>query len=72
MLKTPEYYKLPNGDDLLCIFPRWVQIGFCIGNIFKYVWRAGKKTEDPLPDLRKAAHYLDFLIGAYEREQDKK
>ncbi len=68
--KTPKYYKLPNGNDLLSIFPAWIKRGYCIVSIFKYVWRAGNKTEDPLPDLMKAAHCLEILIGEVKEEQN--
>lgn len=37
--------------------------GFCIGNAFKYLWRAGKKG-DMLEDIKKASWYLDYLVGA--------
>lgn len=32
-------------------------LSFCLGNAFKYVWRAGKKG-DPFVDLDKAAWYV--------------
>jgi hypothetical protein len=35
---------------------------FCLGNVLKYVWRAGKKGP-ALEDLRKARWYLDRAIG---------
>lgn len=69
--KTPKYYRLPNGKDLLSIFPTWITRGYCIVSIFKYVWRAGNKTADPLPDLKKAAHCLEILIGSFEEEQNE-
>ena len=38
-------------------------LGFCLGNVVKYVLRAGKK--DPLKeieDLEKARNYIDYRI----------
>lgn len=36
--------------------------GFCLGNAFKYIWRAGKKsTADFNEDIRKANWYLRYL-----------
>jgi hypothetical protein len=37
-------------------------LGFNLGNVIKYVARAGKKTPDPLPDLLKARDNLDSHI----------
>lgn len=30
-----------------------------VGNIIKYVYRAGHKTDDPTPDIRKALSYCE-------------
>lgn len=45
---------------------------FCIGNVIKYCWRAGRKVqgtplESELKDLRKARWYLDRKIARLER-----
>lgn len=37
-------------------------IGFCLGNVIKYVLRAGKK-DNKLQDLEKARFYLDREIN---------
>ena len=47
---------------------------FCLGNVIKYVWRAGVKSEDPVQDLEKARTYLDFEISrltAERQEEDR-
>lgn len=48
---------------------------FCIGNVIKYVWRAGLKTsetensaESELRDLRKAEWYIKRKIAQLERK----
>jgi len=38
-----------------------------LGNVVKYVSRAGKKASDPIEDLKKAAWYLEREISARER-----
>lgn len=38
-------------------------LGFCLGNVVKYVARAGKK-DDKLEDLKKARWYLDREIAS--------
>lgn len=48
------------ADDPECItFTR--NMGFCDGNAFKYVWRAGCKG-DAKDDLAKARFYLDDML----------
>jgi len=37
------------------------ELNFCLGNVVKYVLRAGKKG-DVLEDLKKARKYIDFEI----------
>lgn len=37
-------------------------LGFCLGNVVKYVLRAGRKSADALEDLRKAQWYLEREI----------
>lgn len=41
-------------------------LGFCLGNVVKYVVRAGKK-DDQLQDLKKARWYLDREIASLEK-----
>lgn len=39
-------------------------IGFCEGNVIKYITRW--KEKNGLEDLFKARHYIDFLIDDYQ------
>lgn len=49
---NPDHYKRhPSGVECITITEHF---GFNLGNVIKYVWRAGFKTED----LRKALWYL--------------
>ena len=41
---------------------------FCLGNVLKYVLRAGKKG-DALTDLKKARFYLSRAIARLEDEE---
>lgn len=47
---------------------------FCLGNVIKYVWRAGLKGDAyaELEDLRKARWYLNDCIAQRERAWRKK
>jgi len=40
---------------------------FNLGNVIKYIWRAGLKG-DAVEDLHKAAHYIAREIGRLQRE----
>ena len=49
------------------------ELDFCLGNVVKYVSRAGKKTEQgmtitekEIEDLKKARFYLDYKIKQLE------
>jgi hypothetical protein len=44
------------------------KLGFCEGNIVKYVSRW--KEKGGLSDLLKAKHYIEFLIEEWERDSD--
>lgn len=56
------------GDLLECIeIVR--HMNFNLGNVFKYIWRAGVKTEDAIEDLKKARWYLDDEIKRLEKQK---
>jgi hypothetical protein len=44
------------------------KLGFCEGNVVKYVSRW--KEKGGLSDLLKAKHYIEFLIEEWERDCD--
>ncbi len=54
-----EHYKaMPVQPwDVIDSWPLDQQVGFHRGNALKYIMRAGSK-DDPLQEIRKAAHYL--------------
>lgn len=59
----PNYYVDRKGHDLFWEFeqgkyPASLAIGFCYFNMLKYERRAGRKTEDPTEDFRKAKRYF--------------
>lgn len=64
---NPSHYQLPNGFQVIDLTKN---LGFCEGNVVKYVSRAGKKGgESRLDDLLKARYYLNQLI-ADEKAKD--
>lgn len=47
------------------------ELDFCLGNVVKYVVRAGKKDESKeIEDLKKAAFYLDYYIKMLEKSKE--
>lgn len=59
--RPKHYLEHPSGVQCIEIAEHH---NFCIGNVLKYVWRAGGKDGvDGVEDLRKAAWYLQREIG---------
>jgi hypothetical protein len=58
-----------NPYEAIKVIEAW-GLGFCLGNVVKYISRAGKKGEKTLlEDLRKARWYLDREIIRLERSE---
>lgn len=55
----PHYTGFSNGAEIIDITEN---LTFNLGNVVKYVSRAGRKTKDPMEDLRKARFYLNREI----------
>jgi hypothetical protein len=63
----PKHYTdHPSGVECIHIAQAF---NYNLGNVIKYVWRAGLKTQDPLQDLQKAAKYIEFEIERVQRER---
>ena len=65
--KHPDYYKGSNKDgkaiEVFDIIDQFVDGDFYLGNVLKYVCRAGKKSkETKRQDLEKALHYIKEAI----------
>lgn len=59
----PRHYQHESGVEVITITET---MGFCLGNVIKYVLRADKKGRQ-LEDLRKALWYLNREIARLER-----
>ena len=55
----PDYYQ--RGNIEVWDFIRDQNLNYHLGNVVKYVCRAGYKDDD-LKDLKKAVHYLENEI----------
>lgn len=56
----PIHYH-PGTYEAIKVIEAW-ELGFCLGNVIKYISRAGRKHENVLEDLKKARWYLDRHI----------
>lgn len=68
-MSEPKYYNSnglsPIGAMKQGLISKEQYKGFLIGNIIKYVIRAGKK-DDAIKDLEKAKDYIDFYIELFK------
>ena len=56
MAEGPTYYQRGSSD--VWNFIRDQGLNFHLGNVIKYICRAGYKTDSKIQDLEKALHYL--------------
>ena len=59
--KATPYYS-SDTYEAIKVIEAW-ELGFNLGNVLKYIKRAGKKTPETLPDLEKALWYLQREIN---------
>jgi len=57
----PGHYR-SDSIEAIDVIESW-QMNFNLGNVIKYVCRAGLKSNDSIEDLRKAAWYLNREIS---------
>lgn len=66
-INHPDYYTA-GGIEVIDVIEAW-GLGFHLGNVIKYLARAGKKgTSTRRDDLLKAAWYLSRCIALEERK----
>ena len=65
--KGPQYYQ--RGPVDVWTFIRQQQLGYFLGNVIKYVCRAGHKDDNGIEDLEKAIHYLENEIESRREAQ---
>ncbi len=66
MVNHPPHYALLQPEPI-DVIEGW-GLGFHLGNAVKYIARAGRKTESPIEDLKKARFYLDREIRNREKK----
>ena len=72
-IESPNHYTLPSGKQLIellqsDLLTRKEFIGFCKGNVYKYVSRYQAKNHRE--DLEKAKQYLNFLEGLEDGQNE--
>ena len=68
-IEHPTYYNV--GGIEVADFIEAYELNFNLGNVVKYVSRAGRKcSESPLTALQKAHVYLSRELGNIERKQE--
>lgn len=65
LVNHPPHYKAGGIETIDFIEAK--DLNYRLGNVIKYVARAGKKHTDPVEDLKKARFYLDREINIRER-----
>lgn len=57
---NPSHYKTESGLEAIDVIEAFFEgeSRYYLGNAFKYMARAGKKTPEPTVDVRKAIWYL--------------
>ena len=65
LVNHPEHYKAGGIETIDFIESK--DLNYRLGNVVKYISRAGKKDSDPVQDLEKAAWYLKREIDARKR-----
>lgn len=57
---NPAHYKA-NGIEAIDVIETF-DLNFHLGNVLKYILRAGRKTEEIQEDIKKAKWYLDRYL----------
>lgn len=66
-VEHPDHYnKHPSGVECIEVARHF---NFNLGNVIKYIWRAGLKSDNLLEDLEKARFYIDDEIFRIKNEK---
>lgn len=69
MVDHPKHYQSKHGVEVIDIIEEF-GLGFHLGNVIKYVLRAGHKSNE-LEDLEKAKWYIERVIDLKKTEEGK-
>lgn len=68
LINHPPHYK--SGGIETIDFIEAKHLGYHLGNVVKYISRAGIKSHCPIEDLKKARWYLDRYISNMEKTNE--
>lgn len=75
LIDHPDYYGGNTPYETIKVIEAWYGTAFsqsfCLGNVMKYISRAGKKDTDGLTDLKKAQWYLNKAIEYAENPTEE-
>lgn len=72
VIKSPNHYKGRTGMEAKEVIWEF-DLGFCLGNAFKYIVRAGKKNPATLrEDLMKARENINMRLEELDAEEELK
>ena len=69
-VEHPDHYQTPNGIEAIDVIEAFFHDNFHLGNVFKYIARAGKKG-DYVEDLRKSIWYLQREIDRHANADER-
>tara|TARA_Y100000401_G_C8281571_1_gene203761 strand:+ start:38 stop:340 length:303 start_codon:yes stop_codon:yes gene_type:complete len=68
VVKNPKHYEQYEVEPVSFIMKN--ELSFWMGNVIKYVMRAGTKEDtDEIQDLRKAIRYIEMRINQLEGKE---
>ena len=66
-INHPSHYRKDSGVEAIDVIEAW-DLGFSLGNVIKYISRAGKKSPELLiEDLEKSRWYLEREIAKLKK-----
>ena len=66
----PDHYGGENNPyEAIKVIEAW-DLNFHLGNVVKYISRAGKKSENSIEDLKKAEWYLSRYVQFIQKENN--
>lgn len=69
IVRSPSHYIAEDGTNVKDVIKSF-KLGFNLGNVIKYVLRAGKKGDKAI-DLKKAVEYLNFELEELQEKTQK-
>ena len=69
-VEHPDHYQTSTGLEAIDVIETFFHDNFHLGNVFKYIARAGRKG-DYVEDLQKAAWYLQREIDRHASADER-